>query len=308
MSDLATSHSQQATPLSDATRRKGLVLAGGAGTRLHPITRGISKQLIPIYDKPMVYYPLSVLMLAGIREILLISTPDDLPGFKRLLGDGSDWGIEIEYAEQTEPRGLPEAFTIGESFLDGHPSALILGDNVFYGHGFSGQLRRVSENTTGATVFAYPVSNPQRYGVVEFDRSGTAVGLEEKPQQPKSNFAITGLYFFDGHASRIARQLEPSARGELEIIDLIGHYLSKQQLSVEQFGRGFAWLDTGTRDSLLDACNFVAAIEKRQGLKIGCPEEIAWRNHWITAEQLRTLGSNLNNDYGEYLELLVASD
>ncbi|MCC9601442.1 glucose-1-phosphate thymidylyltransferase RfbA [Stieleria sp. JC731] len=289
-----------------STTRKGIILAGGAGTRLHPITLGVSKQLIPIYDKPMVYYPLSVLMLAGIREVLLISTSEDLHAFERLLGDGSKWGIEISYKVQVEPNGLPEAFLIGESFLDGHPSALILGDNVFYGHGFSAQLRRVSDQQTGATVFAYPVSNPQRYGVVEFDHCGKAIGLEEKPKDPKSKFAVTGLYFFDCRASEIARRLTPSARGEIEIVDLIRHYLSLEQLAVEQFGRGFAWLDTGTRDSLLDACNFVAAIEKRQGLKIGCPEEIAWRNDWIDANELKRLGSQMNNDYGQYLVELVS--
>ncbi|OYP33024.1 glucose-1-phosphate thymidylyltransferase RfbA [Rhodopirellula sp. MGV] len=287
--------------------RKGIILAGGAGTRLHPITRGISKQLIPVYDKPMVYYPLSVLMLAGIREILLISTPDDIGGFRRLLGNGEQWGISISYAEQANPNGLPEAFIIAEDFLAGSASALILGDNIFYGHGFSSQLRGASEQSSGATVFAYPVSNPQRYGVIEFDESGQAIGLEEKPQSPRSKYAITGLYFFDTDACEVARNLTPSKRGELEIVDLIGHYLSHQSLHVEQFGRGFAWLDTGTRDSLLDACNFVAAIEKRQGLKIGCPEEIAWRNNWIASAQLTQLGDMMNNDYGRYLIELVGA-
>lgn len=296
--NLATSNSHLATPIP---RRRGIVLAGGSGSRLHPITKGISKQLIPIYDKPMVYYPLSTLMLAGIREILLISTPHDLPGFERLLGDGREWGIELSYAEQPSPDGLAQAFIIGADFIGSHPSALVLGDNIFYGQGFSKQLQQVSSKTDGATIFGYGVSDPERYGIVEFDAQGEAVSLEEKPAKPKSNYAIPGLYFYDNDVIEIAANLKPSSRGELEITDVNRVYLERQKLSVEKLSRGFAWLDTGTRDSLLDACNFVAAIEKRQGLKIGCPEEIAWRNEWISDAQLATLASAMKNDYGDYL-------
>ncbi|WP_149500023.1 glucose-1-phosphate thymidylyltransferase RfbA [Roseiconus lacunae] len=285
----------------DPTRRKGIVLAGGSGTRLHPITKGISKQLLPIYDKPMVYYPLSTLMLAGIRKILLISTPQDLPGFKRLLGDGASWGIELTYAEQPSPDGLAQAFVIGADFIDGHPSALVLGDNIFYGQGFSTQLMRVSNREKGATIFGYKVSDPKRYGIVEFDQKGRVKSLQEKPNIPRSNFAIPGLYFYDEKVVDIAAGLKRSERGEFEITDVNKEYLQRGELSVEPLSRGFAWLDTGTRDSLLDACNFVAAIEKRQGMKIGCLEEIAWRNGWISDQELEASAEHFNNDYGEYL-------
>jgi glucose-1-phosphate thymidylyltransferase len=293
-------HSPTAEP------RKGIVLAGGSGTRLHPITKGISKQLLPIYDKPMVYYPLSTLMLAGIREILLISTPHDLPGFERLFGDGSQWGLEIQYAAQPKPEGLAQAFIIGANFVGDSPSALVLGDNIFYGQGFSKLLQRVSAQESGATIFGYQVTDPQRYGIVEFDTDGRVISLEEKPQQPKSSYAVPGLYFYDNRVIEIAKKLNPSPRGELEITDVNKAYLESGELSVELFSRGFAWLDTGTRDSLLDACNFVAAIEKRQGLKIACLEEIAYTMGFIDRDQLCKLAAAMNNDYGEYLAQLAA--
>ncbi|QDV43223.1 Glucose-1-phosphate thymidylyltransferase 2 [Stieleria neptunia] len=288
-------------PNSPSTR-KGIILAGGSGSRLHPITKGISKQLLPIYDKPMVYYPLSTLMLAGIREILLISTPHDLPGFQRLLGDGSEWGIELSYAEQPSPDGLAQAFIIGADFIGDCPSALVLGDNIFYGQGFSTQLQQVSSRIDGATIFGYQVTDPQRYGIVEFNSEGRAISLEEKPKAPKSHFAIPGLYFYDRDVIEIAANLRPSQRGELEITDVNRVYLEREKLSVEKLSRGFAWLDTGTRDSLLDSCNFIAAIEKRQGLKIGCLEEVSLRMGYISPASLRIQALAMNNEYGQYLQ------
>ena len=285
---------------------KGIILAGGSGTRLHPITRSISKQLLPVYDQPMSYYPLSTLMMAGIREILIITTPRDNALFRELLGDGSQWGLQIEYAIQEHPGGLAQAFLIGREFVAGQPCCLVLGDNIFFGQGLIKLLRLAAEKTAGATVFGYWVRDPERYGVAEFDTDGRVTGLEEKPLEPKSNYAVTGLYFYDRHVCDLAAQLEPSSRGELEITDLNSLYLARGELELMQLGRGMAWLDTGTHDSLMEAAGFVETIEKRQGLKVCCPEEIAWRNHWIDDAELRAQAAALNkNTYGQYLlELL----
>ncbi len=291
------------------TTHRGIILAGGAGTRLHPLTIAVSKQLLPVYDKPMIYYPLSTLMLAGIRDVLVINTPHEQVLFQRLLGDGSQWGISITYAVQPQPNGLAEAFVIGRDFVGARPSCLILGDNIFYGHGLTEALKNATSQAEGATVFGYWVKDPERYGVAEFDREGRVIGIEEKPARPKSHYAVTGLYFYDRQVCDLAADLKPSARGELEITDLNRRYLERGQLRVEKLGRGYAWLDTGTHESLLQAANFIETLEQRQGLKVCCPEEIAFANGWIDAEQLLRLAKPLaKSGYGAYLEQVARGD
>ena len=292
--------------VANSVNRKGIILAGGSGTRLYPVTQAVSKQLMPVYDKPMVYYPLTTLMLAGIRDILLISTPRDTPRFMELLGDGSQWGLNLEYRVQPSPDGLAQAFILGKSFVGNKPSALVLGVNIFYGHELVEQLQSANDRTTGATVFAYHVNEPERYGVVEFDKDYKALSIEEKPSKPRSSFAVTGLYFYDNQVCDFAASLEPSVRGELEITDVNRAYLSKNELNVEIMGRGFAWLDTGTHDSLLDAAAFIATLQKRQGLMVACPEEIAYRHGWISAETVQKVATQLSkNSYGQYLHKVL---